>query len=95
MTADQLAINSSASTVSDKTWSAVAVDARMNTLVAAVDQWGVALKNGPTANKKTYTNAFGQARSYWQAPMDKDLHDLASNVNAKVTTRTSEPKVRR
>ena len=31
MTADQLAINSSASTVSDKTWSAVAVDSRMNT----------------------------------------------------------------
>ncbi len=85
MSADQLAINSSASTVSDKTWSAVAVDARMNTLVTAVDQWGIALKNGLTANKKAYTNAFGQARSYWQAPMDKDLYDLASNVNAKVT----------
>ncbi len=55
MSADQLAINSSASTVTDKTWSAVAVDARMNTLMTAVDQWSVALKNGLAANKKAYT----------------------------------------
>ena len=59
MTADQLAINSSASTVNDKTWSAMAVDARLNTLLTAVDQWGTALRNGVAANKKAYTNAFG------------------------------------
>ena len=92
MSADQLAINSSASTVSDKTWSAVAVDARMNTLLTAVDQWSVALKNGLTANKKSYSTAFGQTRSYVQAPMDKDLYDLASNVNAKVTDATIRAK---
>jgi hypothetical protein len=85
MTADQLAINSSASTVSDKTWSALAVDNRMNTLTTAVDQWAVALNNGLAANRKAYSTAFGQARSYWQAPMDKDLYDLASKINAKVT----------
>ena len=85
MTADQLAINSSASTLTDKTWSAVAVDARMNPLVTAVDQWSAALSTGLTANKKAYSSAFGAARSYAQAPMDKDLYDLASQINAKVT----------
>ena len=85
MSADQLAINSSASTVSDKTWSALAVDSRMNGMVTAVDQWGAALQSGLAANKKAYSSAFGPAKSYWQAPMDKDLYDLASQVNAKVT----------
>lgn len=85
MSADQLAINSSASTVSDKTWSALAVDNRMNGLVTAVDQWAVALQNGLPANKQAYTQAFGATRSYWQAAMDKDLYDLATKVNAKVT----------
>jgi len=88
MSADQLAINSSASTVSDKTWSAMAVDSRLNTLLTAVDQWGTALRNGLGANKKAYTNAFGATRSYWQAPMDKDLYDLAAKINAKVTDTT-------
>jgi hypothetical protein len=88
MSADQLAINSSASTISDKTWSALAVDARMNALTTAVDQWAAALTTGLGANKKAYTGAFGQAKSYWQAPMDKDLYDLAAQVNAKVTDAT-------
>ena len=51
MSADQPAINSSASTVSDKTWSAVAVDSRLDPLLTAVDQWGAALSTGLTANK--------------------------------------------
>jgi Clostripain family len=90
MSADQLAINSSASTVSDKTWSAVAVDARLNPLLTAVDQWSVALKNGLAVNKKAYATAFNQTRSFVQAAMDKDLYDLATNVNAKV----SDPTIR-
>ncbi len=88
MSADQLAINSSASTTLDKTWSALAVDSRMNSLTTAVDQWSLALTNGLAANKKAYSSAFGQARSYWQAPMDKDLFDLATQVNAKVSDAT-------
>jgi hypothetical protein len=56
--------------------------------VTAVDQWGPALQSGLAANKKGYTSAFGQAKSYWQAPMDKDLYDLASKINAKVTDTT-------
>src|SRR5262245_46530409 len=37
MTADQVAIETSKSTTTDKTWSALAVDARLNTLLSAVD----------------------------------------------------------
>ncbi len=88
MSADQLAINSSMSATNDKTWSAMAVDARLSTLLTAVDQWGTALRNGVAANKKAYTNAFGATRSYWGAPMDKDLYDLAASINAKVTDAT-------
>ena len=85
MTADQVAIATSQSTVTDKTWSAVAVDARLNTLMTAVDQWATALKNGLPANKKKYDTAFGATRSFWQAPMDKDLYDLAFEINRNVT----------
>ena len=92
MSADQLAIASSASTVTDRTWSAVAVDTRLDPLLTAVDQWSVALKNGLAANKKSYTTAFNQARSYVQAPMDKDLYDLATQVNAKVADATIRAK---
>jgi hypothetical protein len=84
MSADQLAIASSQSTVSDKTWSALAVDNRLNTLITAVDQWSIALKNGLAANKKKYTNAFSATRSYWQAPMDKDLYDMAFEIKSRV-----------
>ena len=85
MSADQLAINSSASTVSDKTWSALAVDNRMNALVTAVDQWAVALKNGSPPTRRHTPARSAQTRSYWQAPMDKDLYDMATQINAKVT----------
>ena len=92
MSADALAIASSQSTVTDKTWSAVAVDTRLNTLVTAVDQWSIALKNGMTANKKAYTSAIGLTKTFNQAPMDKDLYDLATKINAKVTDSTIRSK---
>ncbi|HEY9525614.1 MAG TPA: clostripain-related cysteine peptidase [Anaerolineales bacterium] len=85
MTADQVAIATSQSAASDKTWSAVAVDSRFNALLAAVDQWSVALKGGLGANRKKYDQAFGATRSFWQAPMDKDLYDMAFEINNRVT----------
>jgi hypothetical protein len=85
MTADQVAIATSQSTVTDKTWSAVAVDARLNSLLTAVDQWSVALKNGLSANRKKYDSAFSATRSFAQAPMDKDLYDLAYQIKSKVS----------
>jgi hypothetical protein len=85
MTADQVAIVSTQSASSDKTWSAVAVDSRLTTLITAVDQWSVALKNGLGTNRKKYDQAFGATRSFWQAPMDKDLYDMAYEINRNVT----------
>jgi hypothetical protein len=85
MTADQVAIATSQSTTTDKTWSAMAVDSRLTTLLTAVDQWAVALKNGLPANKKKYNTAFGATQSFWQAPMDKDLYDLAFEIKKNVS----------
>jgi hypothetical protein len=92
MSADTLAVNSSKSTVTDKTWSAVAVDSRLDTLISAVDQYAVALKNGLGANRKAITSAIGLTKTFNQAPMDKDLYNLATQINAKVTDATIRAK---
>ena len=84
MTADQVAIATSQSASNDKTWSAVAVDSRFNALYTAVDQWSVALKNGLAANRKKYDRAFGATQDFWQAPMDKDLYDMAYEIKRNV-----------
>ena len=88
MSADQVAIASSQSATSDKTWSAVAVDNRFDALLNAVDQWSVALNSGLGAHRKKYDRAFGATRSFWQAPMDKDLYDMAFEINRNVTDAT-------
>ena len=85
MTADQVAIATSQSASADKTWSAIAVDTRFDTLITAVDQWSVALNNGLAANRRKYDRAFGATRSFWQAPMDKDLYDMAYELNRNVS----------
>jgi hypothetical protein len=91
MTADQVAVSTAKSAIiqgGERTWSAVAVDGRLSTLLAATDQFGVSLQNGLVANRKKYDRAFGATRTMWQAPMDKDLYDLASEVHANVTDAT-------
>ena len=85
MNADQVAIATSKSATSDKTWSAVAVDSRFDALLTAVDQWSIALQNGLSANRRKYDRAFGATRSFWGAPMDKDLYDMAYEMNRNVT----------
>jgi hypothetical protein len=85
MTADQVAVSFSQSATADKTWAAIAVDARYDALFTAVDQWSVALKNGLAANRKKYDRAFGATQDFWQAPMDKDLYDMAYEINRNVT----------
>jgi hypothetical protein len=85
MNADQVAIATSQSASNDKTWSAIAVDGRLTTLLNAVDQWSVALKNGIAANRSKYAKAFTATRSMWQAPMDDDLYDMAYEINRTVT----------
>ena len=91
MTADQLAIATSQSATGDKTWSAVAVDSRFDALLMAVDQWSVALESGLSQNRTTYDQAFTAALSFWQAPMDKDLYDMAYEINRLV----SDPTIKR
>ncbi|MCK6539903.1 MAG: clostripain-related cysteine peptidase [Anaerolineales bacterium] len=84
MTADQVAIATSQSATKDKTWSAVAVDSRLDALIAAVDQWSAALNAGLGTHRKKYDQAFTATRSFWQAPMDKDLYDMAYEIKNKV-----------
>jgi hypothetical protein len=84
MTADQVAIATSESASADKTWSAVAVDSRFTALITAVDQWSAALQAGLGANRKKYDQAFTATRSFWQAPMDKDLYDMAYEIHRLV-----------
>jgi hypothetical protein len=88
MSADQVAIATSESASADKTWSAVAVDARFAELVDAVDDWSAALQAGLGVNRKKYDQAFTATRSFWQAPMDKDLYDMAYEINRLVNNQT-------
>lgn len=85
MTADQVAIAFSQSASADKTWAAVAVDSRFDGLMTAVNNWSVALNNGLAANRKKYDRAFGATQSFWQAPMDKDLYDMAYELDRNVS----------
>jgi hypothetical protein len=85
MTADQVAIATSQSAAYDKTWSAMAVDGRFDTLLTAVNDWSVALLDGLPAYRAKYARAFGATRSFWQAPMDKDLYDMAYEINRLVS----------
>ena len=91
MSADEVAVATAQSAIAlggEKTWSAVAVDGRLAALLTATDQFAVALTNGLAAHRKKYDRAFGATRSMWQAPMDKDLYDMAAEIYANVTDAT-------
>jgi hypothetical protein len=86
MSADELAalLSQSAQGNKEKTWSAVALDARWDSLETAVDDWAVALMNGLPANRKAYDQAFNRARSFFQDPAARDLYDAAFEIKARV-----------
>lgn len=88
MSADQVAIAFAQSATQDKTWSAVAVDSRFKALYDAVNTWSVTLKNGISKYRKQYAQAFTATRNFWQAPMDKDLYDMAYEINRNVNDAT-------
>ena len=67
------------------TYSAIAVDSRYAALRTAVNDWSTALKNALPAQKAAIARGFQNAKSFWQAPTDKDLYDLAKQINAQVT----------
>jgi hypothetical protein len=92
MSADQLAIETSRSTINEVTWSAMAVDGRYDALRTAVNDWSIALKNALPAQRAAIARGFQNAKSFWQAPTDKDLYDLAKQVNAQLTDATLKAK---
>jgi hypothetical protein len=49
-----------------------------------VDQWSLALKKGLPKYRKQYNQAFTKTQSFWQAPEDKDLYDMAYEINRLV-----------
>jgi hypothetical protein len=88
MSADQVAVATAQSAIiqgGERTWSAVAVDSRLTGLLTATEQFAVALTGGIAANRKKYDQAFGATRSMWQAPMDKDLYDMANEIRSAVS----------
>ena len=81
MTADQLAVTTSQTATEDKTWSAVAVDSRFDVLLKAVNNLSVALMTGLPQNRNKYSQAFNASQSFWNAQNDKDLYDMAYEIN--------------
>ena len=92
MTADQVAVATAASATFEVTFSAMAVDSRYLALRNAVNDWSVALKNSLGSQKSAITRGFQNAKSFWQAPTDKDLYDLAKQINAQVSDTTVKAK---
>lgn len=92
MSADEVAIATSRSAIHDKTWSALATDSRLDTLLSAVDAWSIALMNGLPANRAEYEQAFESTQSFWDAPMDKDLYDMAYELERNVTDQEIKTK---
>ena len=81
MTADQLAIASSRSASDDKTWSAVAVDDRIIPLFVSLNDLSSYMHSNLTNRFRAYKTAFGKAKGFTDAPLDKDLYDLVDNIS--------------
>src|SRR6266545_4265801 len=90
--ANQLAIAISQSASADRTWSAVAVDSRFDALITAVNNWSVALNNNLSMYRSKYDRAFNATQSFWKAPMDKDLYDMADEIKRLVIDRNIQAK---
>ena len=95
MTADEVAVATSKTAMvkgGERTMSAVAVDRRLDKLLTAVDKFAVALNDGLAIYRKEYDRAFGATRSMWAAPMDKDLYDMAYEINRLVSDSNIQSK---
>jgi hypothetical protein len=91
MSAEEVAIATSQSATGDKTWSAVVLDSRFDDLLSAVDEWSEELRGGLRAYRKKYDRAFGATRSFWRAPTEKDLYDMAYEIDRLV----DDPDIKR
>lgn len=94
MTAEQLAITTSksASVNKEKTGSAIVLDKRWNNMIKSVDSLSIALKNGLGKYRKNYDTAFKNTQHFWDAPDDKDLYDMAYQLNKNVNDPTIKAK---
>jgi hypothetical protein len=45
----------------------------------------VALNNGLAKNRKQYHRVFGETSHLWKAKMDKDLYDMAYEINRLIS----------
>ena len=90
MTPDQVAIltSQSAGVNRERTWSAVATDARWAVLLDAIDQWAAALQAGLPTYRARYDRAFRPAQDFWGDPSAVDLYDAAARVYAAVPDAT-------
>jgi hypothetical protein len=86
MTAEELAIiiNQSASTNPERTGSAVALNEDWDTLIAAVDDWAIALMNGLPDYRQHYGGAFRAAKYFWQDRTARDLYDAARIIDERI-----------
>jgi hypothetical protein len=85
MSAGDLAVVASrGAAAQERTWSAVALDQRWDVLESAVDAWSKALAAGLPAHRDDYRAALAATQHFVDAPMDRDLSDLAAQINARV-----------
>ena len=84
-TAEQLATNMAATARGDSlTFSSIALDARFDDLIAAVDRWAVALKNGLRSNRRAYDAAHAASQRFYDRNGERDLYDAARQIRARV-----------
>lgn len=84
MTAEQLAVVTSQGTVNEYTWSAITLDNRFDNLITVLDAWSGALLDGLSSHRSAYQTAFRATQSFVDAPMDKDLYDMAYELRRSV-----------
>lgn len=92
MTAQQVSDDIAKTALGDSvTFSSVALDARFTTLLTAVDQWAIALKNGLPTYASAFQSAWRNTLGFTDAN-EKDLYDAAYQINAKVADATIKAK---
>jgi len=86
MTAEQLAVEISQSMHSntERTGSAVALNADWDNLITAIDEWSLALSAGLPTYRSAYDAAYGATQDFGD-PLNKDLYDAAAEIMAQVS----------
>jgi hypothetical protein len=92
MTPDEVAIATSRSVSNDRSMSAVAVDRRFGKLLTAVDEWSLALIAGLPNYRIKYHQALMLTQDFSNAPMDKDLYDMAYQIDRLVSDANIQAK---